>query len=353
MLGIDPRAARAAWTVFLIGLLLVVVWFTRSVLLIFVIAILFAYLLAPIVNLVDRWLTWPRSRTLSLALVYVALIVVLIGAGTLIGRQVAEEASALAASFPKLVAGLDEPLDQPALEWLEPVRRYALEQIREKAQTFGASVMPLVQRATAHVLSVLNSVLIVVMVPILGFFFLKDGPYLRNQVLGLIDAEKRAVWEDIAADVHALLGQFIRALTILAAATLVSYGVFFFIIGMPYGALLATVAGVLEFIPFFGPLTAAAIIVLVALFSKFGHVLLILAFLGGYRIFQDYVLTPHLMGAGVALHPLLIIFGALAGEELAGIPGMFLSVPVLATLRVLYVRFQKTRVYTTSREPHL
>jgi predicted PurR-regulated permease PerM len=50
------------------------------------------------------------------------------------------------------------------------------------------------------------------------------------------------------------------------------------------------------------------------------------------------------MSSGIALHPLLVIFGALAGEELAGIPGMFLSVPVMATLRVLYLRIKKARL---------
>jgi predicted PurR-regulated permease PerM len=77
-----------------------------------------------------------------------------------------------------------------------------------------------------------------------------------------------------------------------------------------------------------------------------GHlslVLWILAFLGGYRLFQDYVLQPYLMSAGVALHPLWIIFGVLAGEQIGGVAGMFLSIPVLATVRVVVVRVQKAR----------
>ena len=60
-----------------------------------------------------------------------------------------------------------------------------------------------------------------------------------------------------------------------------------------------------------------------------------------YRIFQDYVLQPYLMSSGVALHPLLVIFGVLAGEQVGGVAGMFLSIPALATLRVVYVRLLK------------
>jgi predicted PurR-regulated permease PerM len=113
---------------------------------------------------------------------------------------------------------------------------------------------------------------------------------------------------------------------------------------VPYGALLAGLAAALEFIPVLGPLTAAVTIVLVAALS--GHaslILWVLLFLGGYRLFQDYVLQPYLMSSGVALHPLWIIFGALAGEQIAGVPGMFLSIPALATLRVVVVRIQKAR----------
>jgi len=88
-------------------------------------------------------------------------------------------------------------------------------------------------------------------------------------------------------------------------------------------------------------------VVLVAVFSGFGHFWSILAALVAYRMFQDYFLNPHLIGAGVALHPLLVILGALAGGEVAGVPGMFLSVPAMATLRVIYVRVRKAREMAT------
>jgi predicted PurR-regulated permease PerM len=151
------------------------------------------------------------------------------------------------------------------------------------------------------------------------------------------------VWEDIFGDVHILLGQFIRALALLGAATFCVYSAFFTIAGVAYGVLLAAIAGALEVIPWFGPLTAAAIVILVAAFTGYNHIVLLLIFLGAYRMFQDYILSPRLIGSQMALHPLLMIFYALAGGELGGIPGMFLSVPILAILRVIYVRIRKSR----------
>ena len=62
--------------------------------------------------------------------------------------------------------------------------------------------------------------------------------------------------------------------------------------------------------------------------------LVFLIFLAVYRVIQDYVVSPHLMGQGVELHPILVLFGVFAGAEIAGVAGVFLSIPVLALARL-------------------
>ena len=99
---------------------------------------------------------------------------------------------------------------------------------------------------------------------------------------------------------------------------------------VPYAILLAAIAFPLEFVPLVGPLAAAVTIVVVSVAHRLPHVLWLVFFLGVYRIFQDYVFSPHLMSQGVELHPLMIIFGVLAGGEIGGVAGIFLSVPICA-----------------------
>jgi predicted PurR-regulated permease PerM len=65
-------------------------------------------------------------------------------------------------------------------------------------------------------------------------------------------------------------------------------------------------------------------------------------FWAAFRVFQDYVLNPYLMSAGIELHPLLVLFGVLAGEKIGGIAGMFFSIPAIAILRVVYDRLKET-----------
>jgi predicted PurR-regulated permease PerM len=71
----------------------------------------------------------------------------------------------------------------------------------------------------------------------------------------------------------------------------------------------------------------------------------ILIFLIVYRLFQDYVLSPYLLSSSIEIHPLLVLFGVLAGEQVAGIPGMFFSVPVIAALRIIVVRMRRQQVH--------
>ena len=91
-----------------------------------------------------------------------------------------------------------------------------------------------------------------------------------------------------------------------------------------------------------GPLVACVTILVVTGIAT-GHWLAVVVFLVAYRMLQDYIISPHLMERGVAIHPLLVLFGVFAGAEIAGIAGTFLSVPVLAAVRIVYVRVRKAQ----------
>jgi predicted PurR-regulated permease PerM len=103
-------------------------------------------------------------------------------------------------------------------------------------------------------------------------------------------------------------------------------------------------AGVFEFVPLVGPLTVAIVAALLALlhtgpFNAF----LVLLFLGVLRIVQDYLIYPRLIGQGIHLHPLAVIFAILSGAEVAGVAGVFLAIPVVAILTVSYRHWREHR----------
>jgi predicted PurR-regulated permease PerM len=344
MLGIDYRAARAAWTVFLVALLIATAYAIRATLVVLATALLFAYLLLPLVDLLRRHTPPQISPTLALALVYVMFIGALVGLGITIGSRIATEAAALADRLPDLVRNRAWIDQIPLPRWLEPGRDQIIGAIQSELDAGGRDLLPYLKDLPREFISASKYLLDTVLVPILAFFFLKDGPRMRESLVdSLVDASQRPMVEDILADINRLLGQYIRALVLLALASFLAYTLFLGITGGPYVVLLAGVAAALEFIPVVGPFTAAVLVAAVVGFSGYTHLVWFAVFWIAFRLFQDYILSPHLMSSGVELSPVLVLFGVLAGERIAGIAGMFFSVPVLATLRVIFVRVQRAR----------
>jgi predicted PurR-regulated permease PerM len=343
MLGIDQRAARVTWTVFLIGLLVVLAFLARHTIMVFLVALFFAYMLSPAVDAVQRLIPPRISRTWSLAIVYVAFLGALVGIGFGIGSTIAEQASNLSARLPELMKSND-PLQGWLPPWLDPLRARIVQAIRDQLANLEQSAVPILKTAAEEIFRHAGTVLEIVLVPILSFFFLKDGARMRETFVSWTTSGRDSVlFDEILDDVHLLLGRYIRALVILACATFVFYTLFLQLTGGQYSVLLGGIAGVFEFIPVVGPLSAAVLIIVVEGFTGYDHVIAMIVFMLCYRMFQDYVLSPYLMGAGVELHPLLVLFGVFAGEQIGGIPGMFFSVPIIAVLRVVYVRLMRAR----------
>jgi len=199
-----------------------------------------------------------------------------------------------------------------------------------------------VPRVALSVLSASRNLVYLVIIPILSFLLLRDGRKILDAFIDLLDSGQEAA-KDTLADIHELLLLYMRSLLFLCCATFVSFSIVLSALGLPYALLLASIAFPLEFIPLVGPLTAAVIIIAVSVVSGYAHVWWVVIYLGLYRLFQDYVLSPHLMSRGVELHPLMIILGVLAGGEIGGIAGIFLSIPILALIRLLYHRARKMR----------
>ena len=347
MLGIDGRAARYTWTGALVLLLLCLVYLVRTTLFIFILALLFAYLLSPLVDLLDCFLP-TRTRTPALALAYVIFVGLVVLAAIQIGSRVVDQAKAFAADFPNRIAELEKPSpDLP--QAINNFKAQMIERVREQIAEGSSDLYSAMARAGLKFITVASDLIYIVIIPILAFFFLKDAGLMRQHILDLVDqGPRRELLEDVVADVHLLLAHYMRALVLLSLAAFTAYSIAFAIIGVPYAILLGALAGLLEFIPMLGPLVAAVAILVVAAVAG-AHVLVVFIFILSYRVFQDYILSPHLMGQGVEVHPLLVLFGVFAGAEIAGIAGTFLSVPVLALARIVYLRIRKERLATKLR----
>jgi len=311
---------------------------------VFTLAIFLAHLLGPMAERVEKWIPdeWV-SRNLSLAVVYLIMILAITAAMVPVINQVWQQAMDLAGSLPSTLD--EDPLTKLKLPtWLEPMRDKLTGTLRDRLSDFDEKLIPFLQDVGSNIAGFLGSALAFALIPILSFFFLQDSRDIHAAVIDLIPGEHRDLAEDILADLHHLLVQYIQALVILALLVLVVFSGFLWVTGVPYPILLSALAALLEVIPIAGPLVSGILIVLVALLSGYGHMWWLVIFLVVFRLIQDYVVSPHLMAAGVEIHPLAVLFGVLAGEQIAGIPGMFFSVPVIAALRIIVVRSRRQKI---------
>jgi predicted PurR-regulated permease PerM len=344
MFGLDQRAAKYTFTSAVVLGLLYGVYLIRGVLFVLTVSLMLAYLLYPLVDFVDRNLP-SRSRTPALAIVYLLLIGALAALGITIGSSAASEARSLSQSAPALIERMKQSPSPSTPEGVQTIKETALSQLQSYVYKHYNEMVSFLPGITLKVLEASTNLLYLVIIPIMSFFILKDGRKLRDEFLDLLESgHPRELADEILQDVHTLLLQYMRALFTLCSITLIVFSVVLSLMGVPDSMLLASIAFPLEFIPLVGPLIAAVTILAVTILNGYPHLLWVVAFLALYRVVQDYGISPRLMSAEVELHPLLVIVGVFAGGEIGGIEGTFLSVPVLALLRVVYRRIRLSRL---------
>jgi predicted PurR-regulated permease PerM len=334
--SMDWDAARVARTrafvYFGVALLVWLLFLIRKALFVFVLASMLAYLLYPLVDAIDRRLH-RRFRLLAVALPYILFIGAAVITGFAIREKVTREVT-------HLIDQTTSPGFKESLAAWAPFGIPVGAEIQEHQSQLLAFTPNLSNGLHVAARDLAN----LIIVPILSFFLLCEGHRVRDGLLDLLHIRPEAV-EGVLRDAHLLMLQYMRALLLICLATLICFSIGLSLMQVRYALLLAALACPLEFVPVVGPLTADITIVGVSAFNGYPHIVGIIAFLLGYRLFKDYVLGPTLMRRSVKLHPLLAIFGVIAGGDINGLPGIFLSVPVLALARLVYHEARKHRLH--------
>jgi predicted PurR-regulated permease PerM len=335
---IDARTSRVLFTVLLFALGLGFLYIARRTLIAFLFAVFFAYLMDPAVSRVEKWV---RGRGRAIGLIYLLLVALLVTFFFFVGPQIARQAQRLSEALPKLLETVSsgQIAEQIGKEqgWSVSTRV----QLSNLLANHRNELLGLAQRIGLRVADVAQQAWLLVVVPILAAFFLKDGRAFGEVLLSFVHSRpQREFMEGVLGDLNQMLAQFIRAQLTLAVFSFVAYLAFMGLARVPYALVLGTAGGILEFIPVVGPLVAAAAIFSVALLMSYPHWAVLLIFIAGWRLVQDYVISPRIMGQSMELHPLAAIFGVLAGGEIAGVLGIYLSIPIMASLRIVWRRWR-------------
>lgn len=307
------------------------------VLLPFLLALVLSLLLHPLVRLLEEM---GLSRAVAILFIFIAFFS-LLSFGIYRGYpHLLNQMKTLSEHLPQLSHSYQEWTRQ----FYEQTERFP-DGIHEK---LDGSFSEFEEWLTAKVMSVLSSlsgifnmVVLLAVVPVMTFYFLKDYKEIAKWLLLLLPTSWHKEAHRLTTELNHSLGGYIRGqlLISLIVGLLATAG--FWIVQLPYPLILGIIAGTTNIIPYFGPLLGAVPALIVAVTISWETFLFSLLVIIVIQVMEGNFLSPYVMGKSIHIHPLFIILALLAGGELAGIPGLILAVPVLTCLKVVVSEFRR------------
>jgi predicted PurR-regulated permease PerM len=333
----DRRTASILWTILLFGLALALVYVARTVIIIFCFAILFAYLIDPVVRFIQRHsLLFKRLRGPHVAEAYLALLIFI----ALIFHVLAPGFLGRSAKLLQRLPTLSDRLATGEIA-ADLGNKYGWDenQILRLKTSLVQHHSDIQNMTVAAERLATTGIGAVVVIPILAIFFLSAGESLANQVIQLVsNKENYEEFQSLAAELNTMLRHYIRAKVTLGALSLAYVSIASLTLRFPHPLALGVLAGTLEFLPIAGWMIAATTIVSLGALIH-AHWICMAVFLGVWRMLMDYWIAPRVMGHELEIHPLLAIFTLMAGAAVGGFVGVYLALPVVAALRVVWRRF--------------
>ncbi len=344
-----PRWLQAA----LIPALLIIVWLFLGVIgqavFIFLAASLLALVLNPLVNLLKRAHV---PRYVGVFLVYLVAVAVIVGLAAALMPAIVTQLKNLLSSLPSMTSQAKSLVDQ-----LQHVadRLHLNVDVGAQLQRFARSAADRVPSISGSLLgfgvSVVRTVALLIVIVVISIYMLLDSRRISRFVVDHFPTRSRSDGESYVRLAQSAVVDYVKAQLLLSAALGLSAGLAMWILGMTgvfpsgskYAAFFGAWTAVMEIIPYVGPFLAAVPPSFVALLhSPLTMVWVILTYLAIQQI-EGHVLTPTIMGSRLRVHPLVVIFVILAGQEIHGISGMFIAVPLIPLVRETYL-FLRPRV---------
>jgi predicted PurR-regulated permease PerM len=316
--------------------------FLSAVLTPFIVAMIVSYILNPVVNMLN-WRKVPRTAAVLLiyAVFITSLTVVLMNFIPIFMKQLNE---------------LNEHLPQVTMKaqnWLQnlndSVPDSVREGIRESLKKIEQSITEQIAAFISRIDSTINVIFMILTVPFLAFYMLKDIQLIEKTALAIVPSSRRKHVVKLFVDIDRALGNYIRGQLLVCVIVGVLAYIGYWIIGLPYPILFASVAAVFNIIPYIGPYFGAAPAILMGATISMRMVLLVIVVNWIVQTVESNFISPQIVGKTLHIHPLMIIFALLAGGYLAGIIGLILAVPFVAVAKVILQHV--LRYYSSRRTP--
>ena len=321
------------------SILLFLIYQFRAIFTLFVYSLIIVYVLRPVVGFFE---SKKIPRVLAVILTYflfvLVLAVLLIYFIPLLVGQVQDFVD----QFPRYVKATVS-LSQGYLKRLNDLRvpPEASKFLEQGLNSLKNILIKIISRVPGVTLDLITTFLYFLLAPILAFYILKDLRPIKENLKGLVPKRYRQETDDIMSKVDLVLGGFLKGQLLVALIVGVLASIGLSIIGVNFSVLIGMITGVLNVVPYLGPIAGAILAALVAVFES---PILALEAVGLLLVIQQIdglFISPHVVGSQVNLHPVVIIFSLLMGGAIFGVLGMILAIPVAATIKALILHFQE------------
>jgi predicted PurR-regulated permease PerM len=304
----------------------------------FVLGALVAYLGDP---LTDRLQRAGCSRGAAAILVFLLLGLLLLGSIAVLVPILAAQVDSLVHSLPTLY----QWLAQDAVPWLQqrlnlPEQRLPALEVKQALSDNWQSVGKVLANAgrylTGSGINFLVSMANLVLVPVVGFYLLRDWDKLVDKLSRLLPLQWQGKAAELARECDEVTGAFLRGQFLVMLALGMIYAIGLWLLGLDLAFLIGMIAGLASLVPYLGAavgLLAAAVAAMVQ-FQDWNMLLWVGLVFGFGQMIEGYFLTPNLVGDRIGLHPVAVIFAILAGGQLAGFVGILVALPVAAVIMV-------------------
>ncbi|WP_281888927.1 AI-2E family transporter [Paenibacillus sp. YYML68] len=317
--------------------------FLREILTPFIIALIISYVLNPVVSLLGARKV---PRTVAVLLIYalfiISVTVVLMNVIPLFMKQLTE----LNEHMPDVSFKAQSLVDNlNGVQFLPDSVRIGLNQSLAKLED-GISLA--ISEYVNGIGGVIDTVFTIFIIPFVAFYMLKDFQLMEKMTLAVVPKKHRKEIVSTLMDIDTALGNYIRGQFIVCLIIGLLAYIGYWLIGIPYALLLASVVAVFNIVPYLGPFLGAAPALVVASTISLKMVLLVIVVNTACQILEGNVISPQVVGRSLKMHPLFIIFALLVGGEVAGIVGLILAVPFFAVMKVI---LQHVFQYYVHRRP--
>lgn len=338
----------------LLILLALAIYRFRLLLLPLSMAMILAYLIDPLVNQLTK--RTPLTRNMSIGVIYLLLVAALVSIPVSTISPIVTQVTNFIHRTPQYISDIGEFFRDPIViadEFVIPVDQLSLNQLFtslssnlvEVVQTLGGQTLTIFGSLASATISTVGWT---IMVLFLSFYLVKDHRTLFDSMVKLAPRSYQDDLIQLSEGISVTWNAFLRGQLVLCVVVGTIIFVIALIIGLPNAITLAVIAGLMELIPTFGPILAAIPAVLIAaiqgdaswlgsLMSPFWFAVLVLGIYGFVYQFENYYLVPRIIGHHLQLHPLVVVLGVLAGASVAGVLGILLAAPVLASARLIWL----------------